>query len=262
MERYTLRMCTRTLVCGLTLLGLGGAARAADVTVQPMAGSGFVVTDNTGASPRLKVLETGQVFLGGLPAAPVQTQPLCFGAAGILGGCALTPGGTGFTDNGDGTVTDNTTGPMWEKKTGTVGAGVDCTPTTCADPHDVNNRYTWSASGTAADGTVFTQFLEGVNGRLCATSTCPRLGGHSDWRLPLLSELQTIVDPMKGNCGGGSGACIDETVFGATVPNGYWSSSTNAGFPNDAWDVFFNFGLSGFNFKTSDFYVRAVRGGL
>ena len=263
MERYTLRMCTRTVVCGLALLGLGGAARAADVTVQPAAGSSFVVTDNTGASPRLKVQESGQVLLSGLPTAPVQTNALCFGAGGVLGGCALTPGGSGFTDNGDGTVTDNTTGLMWEKKTGTVGAAVLCTAATCPDPHDANNRYTWSASGTAADGTVFTQFLEGVNGRLCATSTCPRLGGHSDWRLPLLSELQMIVDPTKGNCGGGSGACIDETVFGPTVPNFYWSSSTNAGIPLNAWFVGFGNGSSDYNTKTfNDFYVRAVRGGL
>jgi hypothetical protein len=130
MERDTLRMCTRTMACALMLLGLGGAARAADVTVQPAAGSSFVVTDNTGASPRLTVQESGQVLLPGLPTAPVQSQPLCFGAAGILGGCALTPGGSGFTDNGDGTVTDNATGLMWEQKTDTVGAGVASCPTT------------------------------------------------------------------------------------------------------------------------------------
>ena len=113
MERYTLRMCTRTVVCGLALLGLGGAARAADVTVQPMAGSGFVVTDNTGGSQRLKVLETGQVFLGGLVASPpIKTQPLCYDVtSGQIGACPGAPGAaTRFVDNGDGTVTDNTTG--------------------------------------------------------------------------------------------------------------------------------------------------------
>jgi len=262
MERYTLRMCTRTVVCGLALLGLGGAARAADVTVQPAAGSSFVVTDNTGASPRLKVQESGQVLLSGLPTAPVQTNALCFGAGGVLGGCALTPGGSGFTDNGDGTVTDNTTGLMWEKKTPNVpvGAAVFCTAATCPDPHDVNNLYTWSSSGTAADGTAFTLFLEQVNGRLCATATCPKLGGHSDWRLPLLSELQTIVDLTATGCGTGS-PCINST-FGPTVPYFYWSASTNASFPILAWSVNFTSGFSGFSVKTDGFYVRAVRGGL
>jgi hypothetical protein len=259
------------MVCGLVLLGLGGTARAADVTVQPAADSSFVVT-NAGASPLLKVQASGQgqVLLPGLPAAPVQAQALCFGAGGVLGGCALTPGGTGFTDNGDGTVTDNKTGLMWEKKTGTVGAAVFCTSTTCADPHDVNNLYTWSAGGTAADGTVFTQFLEGVNGRLCGATlpisppyppfTCPKLGGHSDWRLPLLSELQTIVDTSATGCGTGS-PCIN-SAFGLTVPSDYWSASTFASSPGVAWDVFFLNGFSGFVSKAGNLYVRAVRGGL
>src|SRR5437773_42892 len=64
-----------------------------------------------------------------------------------------------FVDNGDGTVTDNETGLIWEKKTGTVGTAVNCATTTCSDPHDLNNTYTWSSSGTAADGRAFTDFL-------------------------------------------------------------------------------------------------------
>ena len=274
MEGCRLRMWNRLLVCGLALLGLGGAAHADDVKVQPAPGASFVVTDTTGATPRLQVRESGDVLLPGLQAATAQSQPVCFGPAGILGGCVATPdGGAGlcvpdataaprFVDNGDGTVTDKKTCLMWEKKTGTVVAPVICSPTTCADPHDVNNRYSWSASGMAADGTVFTQFLEGVNGRLCASITCPKLGGHSDWRLPLLAELQTIVDPTKGNCVGGSGACIDETVFGPTVPYYYWSASTLASGPANAWLVYFYTGSSDPSTKSINYYVRAVRGGL
>src|SRR5205807_5185613 len=41
-----------------------------------------------------------------------------------------------FADNGDGTVTDNQTGLIWEQKIGTVGAPLPCaTPTDCPDPH-------------------------------------------------------------------------------------------------------------------------------
>ena len=46
----------------------------------------------------------------------------------------------------------------------------------------------------------------------------------------------------------------------ATVPNNYWSS-TNAGNPNNAWNVNFNNGNSNNNNKTNNNYVRAVRGG-
>src|ERR1700731_1612843 len=66
-----------------------------------------------------------------------------------------------FTDNGDGTVADRQTGLMWEKKT----------PTGSGSVHDVNNKYTWCASGDTgcpspsnlADGTVFTVFLATLN---------------------------------------------------------------------------------------------------
>ena len=253
---------------GLALLGLGAPAHAADVTVQPAPGSGFVVTDNTGGSQRFKVLESGEVFLGGLsPVPPVEDQPLCYNAAtGQLGGCPGAPGApVGLVDNGDGTVTDNKTGLIWEKKTGTVGTAVECLITDCSDPHDVNNTYHWcrgipncTSIGDPPDGGVFTDFLERVNGKLCANSTCP--GRHSDWRVPTLSELQTIVDVSATGCGTGS-PCI-MPIFGPTVPLFYWSSATSAGDPTVAWNVFFDTGDSITLGKTNGFYVRAVRGGL
>jgi hypothetical protein len=44
-------------------------------------------------------------------------------------------------------VTDTQTGLMWGKKTGVFNEtnAVDCSLTTCSDPHNVNNEYTWSA---------------------------------------------------------------------------------------------------------------------
>jgi hypothetical protein len=232
--------------------------------VQPAPGSGFVVTDKTGATERFRVNENGQVIVPGLLAAPeVENQPLCYNTAtGRLGSCSAVPPGTGLTDNGDGTVTDHATGLTWEKKTGTVGSGVDCSTTTCSNPDDVNNAYKWSASGTAPDGGLFTDFLVRVNGQLCGTSTCPGLGGHSDWRVPTLSELQTIVDATQGQCSGGSGPCINP-IFGPTVPLAYWSSATDAGSPASAWAVYFVNGDSVSSIKSiSIVYVRAVRGGL
>src|SRR5262245_36534894 len=52
-----------------------------------------------------------------------------------------------FVDNGNGTVTDRQTGLMWEKKT----------------DGNVNATYTWSSTGTAPDGTLFTSFLATMN---------------------------------------------------------------------------------------------------
>jgi hypothetical protein len=161
-----------------------------------------------------------------------------------------------YVDNGDGTVTDLTTCLMWEQKDGTVGGSSND-----SDPENVNNYYTWSASGTAADGLVFTDFLPRVNGTLCSAGTCAGLGGHSDWRLPTIAELQTIIELSASGCGSGS-PCID-TSFGPTQPLYYWSASTPAGTPYDAWTVYFGYAyVVGTFTKTSNYNVRAVRSGL
>ncbi len=59
--------------------------------------------------------------------------------------------GVRFVGNPDGTITDNQTGLVWEKKD-SVGGGPDYT-----NPHDVNNMYTWSdaAPWEVPSGTVF-----------------------------------------------------------------------------------------------------------
>src|SRR5213593_4722541 len=66
-----------------------------------------------------------------------------------------------FVDNGDGTVTDRQTGLQWEKKV----AGTGCL-------HCVNDSYTWSASGTAPDGSAFTSFLNTLNGGATGVGNC------------------------------------------------------------------------------------------
>jgi hypothetical protein len=259
---------------GLSLLGFGGAAHADDVTVQPAPGSGLVVTDNTGASPRFKVLESGPIFLGGLVGSPpTQNQGLCYDTTtGRVGPCPsaknlafCVPNATAsprYVDNMDGTVTDLQTCLMWEKKTGTVGDLVDCLAT-CTDRHDVNNVYRWSAGvGQAPDGDLFTDFLAWVNGQECAVgSPCPSLGGHSDWRVPTLSELQTIVDVSATGCGMGS-PCIN-SAFGPTRAD---LSYLTTSFPPGRTDLGWRLSFFGGNHMNDDhlnagYLVRAVRGG-
>jgi len=70
------------------------SVRAADVTVQPSAGSGFVIKDATGANERLRVQESGGVSLPGVVSAPAQAQGLCMGSGGQLGPCSGTSGGS------------------------------------------------------------------------------------------------------------------------------------------------------------------------
>lgn len=59
-------------------------------------------------------------------------------------------------------------------------------------------------------------------------------------------------------------ACMEaprEKAERATVPSNYWSSSTYANNPQNAWNVNFNDGNTNANNKNNNNYVRAVRGG-
>jgi hypothetical protein len=154
--------------------------------------------------------------------------------------------------NGDGTATDYDTGLVWEQKTddGSV--------------HDKDNTYTWNTAlkGTTPDGTVFTAFLgtlnNGTSNDAVATSGC--FAGHCDWRLPAVGELAGILDKGVPGCGPG-GPCIDQTVFGPTGADRYWSASTLS-VPWEAWFVYFINGGVSDSFKSDAINGRAVRSGL
>jgi len=121
-----------------------------------------------------------------------------------------------YTPHGDGTVTDNATGLMWQQ-----------------------------------DGSAIRNW-EG------ALSYCQEGGwaNHTDWRLPNIKELESIVDDTQLN------PAIDRIAFPNTPASSwYWSSTTYANNPNNAWNVNFNNGNVNNNDKNNNNYVRCVRGG-
>src|SRR5207237_7486079 len=75
-----------------------------------------------------------------------------------------------YTDNGNGTVTDNNTGLVWEKLSmdGSV--------------HHVSNTYTWA--------NAFAQHV--------ATLNSTNFAGHTDWRVPNVKELERNVNSPNG----------------------------------------------------------------
>jgi hypothetical protein len=78
---------------------------------------------------------------------------------------------------------------------------------------------------------------------------------NSDWRLPLIDELKTLV--VKG-----SHPAIDAKVFPGCPAAGFWSGSPYAGYSNYAWVVHFDDGYADYYGFRSNFYrVRLVRGG-
>ena len=155
---------------------------------------------------------------------------------------------TRFVDNGDGTICDHLTGLMWEMKDASDGTQ------DLANPHDVDNEYTWTVASPDPNGAAFTDFLARLNGEVAGTVTSEQLGSYSDWRLPTSAELQTIVDCSFGI------PCI-EPIFGPTVPTFYYSSTTSANYSGDAWLVGFYAGVVRADEKGTAEHVRAVRGG-
>lgn len=190
------------------------------------------------------------------------TLGFALGALRCGSGCDVDTSGcfaTRFVDNGDGTVTDNQTKLQWEQKTTAVGSGLNF-----ADPHDVDNAFAWSTGGLnpLPGGPLFTVFLLSLNGVSAdglAVTGC--FAGHCDWRIPTVAELRAIVD--ENVCTNAGGACIDP-IFGPTVANLYWSSTTtNVPADTNGWGVFFDSGNDvSLTFpKSLPLSARAVRDG-
>lgn len=145
-----------------------------------------------------------------------------------------------------GTVTDHLTGLQWEQKTndGSI--------------HDAGTYHSWTSTfdddGTNADGGAFTSFLATLNSDSCFAGQC-------DWRLPTRGELLTLFLEEPTPCT--TLPCFDQGVFGPLTGGIiYTSSTTNAVFPHEVWEVNFVNGGVGSSMKGSFHYVRAVRGGL
>ncbi|NQT91886.1 MAG: DUF1566 domain-containing protein [Lentisphaerae bacterium] len=127
-----------------------------------------------------------------------------------------------YADNGNGTVTDLQTGLIWQQSPDTNGDG------------QVN----------AADKLTHAQST-----RYPSTVNARRLGGHSDWRLPTIKELYSLVDfrgldPSGPNSRSTSGLTpfIDDSVFqfaygdlsaGERIIDSQWASSTVYVDPSD-----------------------------
>ncbi len=168
--------------------------------------------------------------------------------------------GPRFVDNGDGTVSDTKTGLMWEKKSGDNDTGV----------HGQGNTYTWSTGSPAGpNGEVFTSFLATLNNQCFA--------GHCDWRLPTVTELQSLVNfatpyppaPPATDPAFNTGCTPDCTVL--TVPtcsctradgDVYWTSTAfqDRTVPGqNVWAVDFIHGLINPYAQEEPHYARAVR---
>ena len=120
-----------------------------------------------------------------------------------------------FIDNGDGTITDATTYLMWTKDANLAKIGM-----------------TWGSASKYTNSLTF--------------------GGFSDWRLPTIKELLSLIDYSQYNP-----ALQVGHPFINVRSNYYWSSTSFAGNPNDAWVVIMWNGYVG-NYNKSDSYYNYV----
>jgi serine/threonine protein kinase len=135
-----------------------------------------------------------------------------------------------FIDNGDGTVTDNCTGLMWQK-----------------DTADVNG----DGQSNDQDYLPWSKALE----------YCEKLSfaGHEDWRLPNIRELQSIANYRHFY------PAMDPVFRVVTNGARYWSSTSNVFFSDEtplqgAWIVSFDGGYVIIHTDKNDLlFVRAVR---
>lgn len=146
--------------------------------------------------------------------------------AGWWKGLKIANNRTRFVVKGSGinaVVVDRATGLMWAAD----GNGGGC---------DFGAPAMWSEALDIANGLVF--------------------GGHTDWRIPNIKELMSIVDF------GEITPSIDEVIFPNTQISNYWTSSSVKLYIEDAWCIEFAQGVTGMIVKSTECLFRCCRGGL
>ena len=124
-----------------------------------------------------------------------------------------------FTGDGTGVIMDHLTGLMWTENAYLPGA-----------------KKSWNEA---------IDYCNGLS-----------LGGHTDWRLPNVRELSSLIDFSQYRPALPSGHPFDNVQS-----DDYWSSTTFARYSHSAWLVCLDYGGVSLDVKSGNGYVWPVRGG-
>lgn len=183
--------------CHCSVFDLGSKGGAFDSSVKE-ASSGnstnvlFLISGVLGSIGNSSAISYAIVDTGQTDCYDNKNKIACSGSGEIFPGqdAQYTSNTPSFTDNGNGTVTDNVTGLMWQQSPDANGDG----------DIDINDKLT---------------YYEAVAG-----ASVLSLGGYSDWRLPSIKELYSLIN------------------FNGTDPSGYEGSDTSGIIPFIDTDYF------------------------
>jgi hypothetical protein len=200
------------LVLALASASVAFAAPSADITVIPPAGGGFVVKNQAGTVERLRVMETGDVFLPSLSNAQQAGSVACYdGPTGRMGPCSPSAGAGAQGPAGP-------AGPTGAA--GPVGASGDAGPQGVAGPQGATGATgaTGAAGATGPTGTAGGKIVFSSSGSGLALSTT--LGGNSNQSslLPLngfvadAAEVGILGGTINLSASGSQGAAAAATA--------------------------------------------------
>lgn len=114
---------------------------------------------------------------------------------------------------------------------------------------DTDSGLMWmlADNGSTATWTQALEYCENL------APSDPLAGSFSDWRLPNINELHSLVDLRR------SSPAIDVSVFPDCLSESYWSSTPGQQVAVYAWYVSFGAGSVGYQNTDQLMYVRCVR---
>lgn len=115
----------------------------------------------------------------------------------------------------------------------------------------------WAADGQGMGGaSAVASSWEETLGIILTGINADPFAGYSDWRIPNIMELFSLLQYT------GTAPYIADPPFVRTALGRYWASTTRTDNTVQAMLVDFQYPRVNFAAKTSDYYMRVVRGGV